>query len=172
MPKRKTIIWLSVIILLTLAGCGYHFPGSGVFPQGVTRIFVEVLENQTSETGIENIVTQNLIDEFTLREVGRLAGNVKNADSILSGAVSRLTIQTISTRGRDSANERRVTVWVDLKLTDKEGDVIWRAKGISDNQEYSVSDDKNLTEQNKRVAINLASRRIAERALNRLTDDF
>jgi hypothetical protein len=107
-----------------------------------------------------------------LREQDRLAGKIDNADSILGGAVSRVSIHTISAKGRDSASERRVTIWVDLKLTDKSGDVIWAAKGLSDDQAYNVSDDKNATETNKRVAINLASRRIAERALNRLTDDF
>lgn len=169
-PRIRNI---SIVVLSwLLLGCGYHFPGGGVFPQGVDRVFVEVLENRTSETGIENIVTRNLIDEFVLREQDRLAGKIDNADSILGGAVSKVTIHTISAKGRDSASERRVTIWVDLKLTDKEGDLIWAAKGLSDDQAYNVSDDKNATETNKRVAINLASRRIAERALNRLTDDF
>jgi outer membrane lipopolysaccharide assembly protein LptE/RlpB len=162
MYNRNTIIWLPVVFVLTLAGCGYRFPGSGAFPRGVDRIFVEVLENKTNETGVENIVTSNLIDEFILRD----------ADSILSGSVAKITIHTISTKGRDSASERRVTVSVNLNLSDKDGKVIWVAKGLSDDQAYSVTDDKNLTESNKRVAIGLASRRIAERALNRLTDDF
>lgn len=172
MHKRNNIIWLFPVFILTFVGCGYSFPGGGAFPEGVDRIFVEVLENQTTETGVENIVTSNLINEFTLREKDSVAGNIKNADSILSGAVTKITIHTISAKGRNSASERRVTVSVSLNLSDKNGKVIWAAKGLSDYQAYSVSDDKNLTESNKREAIDLASRRIAERALNRLTDDF
>jgi outer membrane lipopolysaccharide assembly protein LptE/RlpB len=172
MYKKNRPIWLSVIVILILAGCGYRFPGSGEFPEGVNQIFVEVLENKTSETGVENIVTSILIDEFILREKNSIAGNINDADSILSGAVVKITIHTISAKGRDSASERRVTVSVNLKLSDTDDKVIWAAKGLSDDQAYSVTDDKNLTERNKRVAIGLASRRIAERALNRLTDDF
>jgi hypothetical protein len=172
MKNRNRIIWLSVIFVIAFAGCGYRFPGSGTFPKGVDRIFVEVLENNTSETGVENIVTSNLIDEFTLRESKSIAGNINDADSILSGSVAKITIHTISAKGKDSASERRVTVSVNLNLSDKDGKVLWVAKGLSDDQAYSVTDDKNLTERNKRVAIGLASRRIAERALNRLTDDF
>jgi outer membrane lipopolysaccharide assembly protein LptE/RlpB len=172
MSNRNKIIWLSVIFVIAFAGCGYHFPGSGAFPKGVDRIFVEVLENRTNETGVENIITRNLIDEFVLRESKSIAGSINDADSILSGSVSKIKIHTISAKGRDSASERRVTVSVNLNLADKDGKVIWKANGLSDDQAYSVSDDKNLTERNKRVAIGFASRRIAERALNRLTDDF
>ena len=159
-------------MILTLIGCGYRFPGTGAFPEGVNHIFVKVLENQTSESGIESTVTRNLIDEFILREQGSLVGSVEDADSILSGVVARIAFHTISSAGKDSARERRVTVWVSLKLATTEGNVIWAAKNLSDNQAYNVTDDKNETELNKRVAIGLASKRIAERALNRLTDDF
>jgi hypothetical protein len=172
MHQKNKNIWFTVIILLTVGGCGYHFTGSGVFPKGADRIFVEILENKTSESGVENIVTRNLISEFTLREDEALVGNINDADSILSGAVSRVAFYTIVARGKDSAAQRRVTVWVDLKLADRDGREIWAAKGLSDNEAYSVVDDKNVTERNKRVAIAIASRRIAERALNRLTDDF
>ena len=146
MYKRNTIIWLSVIFVLAFTGCGYRFPGGGAFPRGVERIFVEVFENNTNETGVENIVTSVLIDEFILREKNSIAGNIKDADSILSGSVARITIHTISARGRDSASERRVTVSLNLNLNDKDGEVIWAAKGLSDDQAYSVSEDRNLTE--------------------------
>ena len=169
---RNNLMWLSVVCVLTLAGCGYRFPGSGSFPKGVDQIFIEVLENKTNETGVENIITNILIDEFVLRERNSIAGNIKDADSILSGSVSRITIHTITALGRDSAAERRVTVSINLNLADRDGKVIWKARGLSDDQAYSVTEDKNLTERNKREAIGFASRRIAERALNRLTDDF
>jgi outer membrane lipopolysaccharide assembly protein LptE/RlpB len=172
MHKRNRLIWLSVLFTITLAGCGYSFAGSGAFPDDVNHIFVQILENKTSESGIETTVTSNLVNEFTLREKEIFVGNINDADSILSGTVSRIAFHTISAKGKDSARERRVTVWVSLKLTDREGSVLWAAKDLSDNEAYQVVEDKNATERNKRVAIGIASRRIAERALNRLTDDF
>jgi outer membrane lipopolysaccharide assembly protein LptE/RlpB len=172
MHNTNKFIRLTIFLIVALAGCGYRFSGSGTFPAGVNHVFVKVLENETSESGIETTVTSNLINEFTLREKETFVGNIDEADSILSGAVSRIAFYTISAKGKDSAQERRVTVWVSLKLTDKNGSVIWAAKDLSDNEAYRVVEDKNVTERNKRVAIGLASRRIAERALNRLTDNF
>jgi hypothetical protein len=170
--KINKIIWLLVLFAIGFAGCGYRFPGSGAFPEGVNRVFVEVLKNKTNESGIENLVTRSLIDEFILREKDSIASDIEDADSVLRGAVTKINIHTITAAGRDSAAERRVTVSINLKLSSKDGKVIWVANGLSDNQAYSVLDDKNLSERNKREAIGLASRRIAERALNRLTDDF
>ena len=172
MFKRNWSIWLPFILLFMLVDCGYRFTGSGTFPGGVSHVFVEVLENNTSESGIENTVTENLVNEFTLREKEAFVGDINEADSILSGAVSGISFHTISSKGKDSARERRVTVWVSLQLSDRKGRVLWAAKALSDNEAYRVVDDKNETERNKRVAIGRASRRIAERALNRLTDDF
>jgi hypothetical protein len=131
-----------------------------------------VLENKSSESGIENTVTRNLINEFTLRQKRSLVGKVDQADSILSGTVSRIRFHTISAKGKDSARERRVTVSVSLNLADREGNVLWAAKNLSDNETYNVVEDKNETERNKRVAIERASKKVAERALNRMTDDF
>ncbi len=172
MHKKNIMTWLSIFSMTMLVGCGYRFTGSGTFPSDVNHVFVELLENQTSESGIESTVTENLVNEFTLREKETFVGDINEADSILSGAVSRISFQTISAKGKDSARERRVTVWVSLKLSDRDGRVLWAAKDLSDNEAYRVVDDKNETERNKRVAIGRASRRIAERALNRLTDDF
>ena len=173
MHKKSTITWLSTFFIITFVGCGYRFTGSGTFPDGVNHVFVEVLENQSSESGIETTITSNMINEFTLREKETFVGDMSEADAILSGTVSRIAFYTISAKGKDSARERRVTVVVNLKLTDKEGgSVLWAANGLSDNEAYEVVDDKNTTERNKRVAIGRASRRIAERALNRLTDNF
>jgi hypothetical protein len=113
-----------------------------------------------------------MINEFTLREEKNLAINADTADAILGGAVTKIFIRTIASRGESSASERRVTVSVDFKLTRKDGQLIWAVKKITDNEAYPVSTDKNVTETNKRIAIDDASKRIVERALNRLTDDF
>jgi hypothetical protein len=172
MKLKSTPIYLNLFLILGMLGCGYHLPGSGDFPEGVSQIYIGVFENKTSESGVENIVTRNMINEFTLREEQSLATNIDSADAILGGAVTRIFVRTIASKGESSASERRVTVSVDFKLTGKDGKLIWAVKKITDNEAYPVSTDKNVTESNKRIAIDDASKRIVERALNRLTDGF
>ena len=164
----------AAILLITLlcGACGYRLAEQGGFPGDTERLFVKVLENKTQETGVENIVTEALLNELTLRKTDQLASGSDDADVILSGVVDQVAIVTISEAKPDLAGERRVTVHVDLKLTKKDDSVVWTARGLSDFEEYFVEDDTERTDANRRNAIGVLSKRIAERAVNRFSDDF
>jgi outer membrane lipopolysaccharide assembly protein LptE/RlpB len=161
-----------VTLLIGLSACGYRFAEEGGFPGDTERLFVKVLENKTQETGVESILTAALLSELTLRKTGQLASGIDDADVVLSGFVDRVTITTISVSKPDVAGERRVTVTVDLKLTQKDGSTVWTAKGLSDFEEYLVDTDTERTDANRRNAIRVLSKRIAERTINRFSDDF
>lgn len=166
--------YLLIIFLLSgfFSACGYRFTGTGNFPAGVGNIYVTILENRTSETGVENIFTDDLIYEFTKNDKDALAHSRDKADAILAGVIESLWIETISHKGTHTSRERRVKVSVSLNLTDPNGRIIWYRKGISANEAYEVVADKLATEQNKRLAISALSKRLAERVYNSLTDDF
>jgi hypothetical protein len=165
---RVIIIFIAVVC----CACGYRFAGESGFPGDSDGLFVKVLENRTQETGVENIVTAALLSELTLRKTGGLASGIEHADVVLSGLVEEVAIRTISTRNRDTAGERRVTVSVDLKLTKQDGRVIWAANGFVDDEAYIVDANDERTDKNRRDAIRVLSRRIAEKVVNRLSDDF
>jgi hypothetical protein len=182
-PEHRNLIWemelnrssFSVIIILiaVLCGaCGYRFAQQEGFPGGTRRLFVNVFQNPTQETGVENIVTAALLSELTLRKTDELVSNMDNADVVLSGVVEEVTIGTIATKTKDAASERRVAVTINVKLTKQEGGVIWSANRFSDNEAYQVAGNPEQTDQNRRDAIRLLSRRIAEKVVNRLSDNF
>ncbi len=152
--------------------CGYRFAEEGRFPGDTERLFVKVLENKTQETGVESIITAALLNELTLRKTDQLASGIDDADVVLSGIVRRVSIRTISESEPDVADERRVTVSVDLKLTKKDGSIVWTAKDLSDFEEYRVDTDTQKTDANRTDAIRVLSRRIAERTVNRFSDNF
>jgi outer membrane lipopolysaccharide assembly protein LptE/RlpB len=169
---KSKIILVALLIGVLFSACGYHFAEKGGFPGDTERLFVKVLENKTQETGVENILTAALLDELTLRKTDELASGIDDADVVLSGVVNLVTIITISESAADVADERRVTVSVDLKLTKKDSSIVWAAKGLSDFEEYLVDTDKERTDANRRNAIRVLSKRIAERVVNRFSDDF
>ena len=164
----------AIILLLGVLcnACGYHFAEKEGFPGDTERLFVEVLENKTQETGVESIVTNALLRELTLRKTDELAIGFDDADVVLSGVVSLVTIVTISQSKPDVADERRVTVTVDLKLTKKDGRIVWAANDLTDFEAYLVDTNTQRTDANRRNAIRVLSKRIAERAVNRFSDDF
>lgn len=162
--------WLWWVVVLLIAGCGYRFSGGGGLPGNVSRVCVKMLENRTVETGVESLLTNDLIYEFT--RSGTFSPDEKKADACLSGVVASISRATVSRVGIHTSQERRVTLTMALRLTDSAGQVIWSAKGLSDNEEYQVVPDKPTTERNRRAAIEVLSRRLAEKVYQQLTNDF
>lgn len=170
MINIRVAVLLTVIAGFFFSGCGYRFAGGGDLPSSVKKVSISVLENKTAQSGIENIITNDLIYEFTRN--GKAVEKKDDADAHLTGTIESVSDDAISHRGDQFSTERRVNVVLNLKLTDNNGKIIWTAKGIASDEAFSVSSDKMATEDKKRSAIIVLSKRLAEKVYNRLTDNF
>jgi len=153
---RQLYIWPVIIILLFFSACGYRFAGSGNLPGGIQTIAIEIFKNRTTETGLENTITNDLIYEFT-RKGRSVQKNSKEADAVLTGAIEAERITTISRQAQQSALARRIEIIVSLKLTGSDGRVKWSASGVSAFEDYDVATDKQANEISKRRAIETLS---------------
>jgi hypothetical protein len=171
LSKNKIIISLLIGLLPVLWGCSYRFSGTGSLPSGITRIYVSVIENKTSDAGIEKYITNDLIDEFILRRKDVLSRQ-EEAEGILTGSIEYIRDTPIAHSSQSKSTQRRVVLGIVLKLVDQKGKIVWVVNGINANEAYKVTEDKTQTEQNKKAAIQILSKRLAEKIYNRLTDDF
>jgi outer membrane lipopolysaccharide assembly protein LptE/RlpB len=167
---------IAFVLLCTvvLNACGYRFAGQGQYPRGVEKILIEVFENRTSNVGVERVVTNQVIFEFTRQREKSLTNRAEDADAILKGVIRTISTQTIARVGTEVASQREVVMTVDLQLVQQDGrQVLWSAKGISDRQAYDVVEGSSIaTNQNETVAIARLSERISERIFSRLTNNF
>ena len=173
--RRIQYVWIVAggLIAAILTACGYHFAGGGSYPAGVTRIFIPMLENRTSETGVERVFTNDLIYEFTRSRKDSLAKELSSANGILTGTISRLSVQNISRSSVSRAKERRVTGTLNLQLESPDGRILWKSGEIVEREAYEVvTENKTATDQNKSDAIAELSKKMAELAFTRLTDNF
>jgi outer membrane lipopolysaccharide assembly protein LptE/RlpB len=163
----------ALVAFAAVSGCGYNFKGAGLTaPAGVRTIAVTVLDNRTSESGIETVFTSDLAYEFTRSKALRVVDS-KEADAILSGSIASMTVDTISHTGDYESDERRVTMTLDLALKRADGSVIWSDRAVSERETFEVSrSDKLETERERRVAIEAISKRLAEKVHNRILQDF
>jgi len=168
---NRTFFYMAIFIWLFFSACGYRFADRGDFPQNIQSVKVKMIENHSAETGVENIFTNDFIYEFTRNKNINIVSS-DTADAVFSGVIKSIYTATISRKGVHTTLERRVYATMDLTLTDPDGTVIWSAKGVSDSEAFAVSDNKQTTERNKRVAIEILSKRLAESVYYRLTDDF
>ncbi len=121
MFRKVKIIALLFLCAILACACGYRFAGSGGFPAGVEKIFIEIFENRTSKAGIERVVSNQLVFEFTRQREKSLANDAENANAILKGVIQTISTQTISRVGTEVASEREVVMTVDLRLITVDG---------------------------------------------------
>ena len=168
---RQKFIWPVIIIALFFSACGYRFSGSGNLPEGIQTIAIDIFKNRTTETGLENTITNDLIYEFT-RKGRSVQKNSKKADAVLTGVIVSERITTISRQAQQSPLARRVEITVNLKLTGSDGGVKWSASNVSAFEDYDVAADRQVTDINKRKAIENLSKKLSEKVYSRLTDNF
>lgn len=169
---RTVLLFLLLPILCAAAGaCGYRFSGSGHLPGGVETLHIGVFENKSGETGFETYITNDLIYQFTRFDSQKLAAP-EIADARLTGTVKSITAVTISHRTAHTSAERRLQATIAIRLTGKDGDLLWADEAITEYETYAVSPEKAQTENNKKSALRQLSSRVAERIYYRLSDNF
>jgi len=174
MITHKQIAGLIVTVCIISSACGYRFTGSGNFPSGVERIFIQIFDNRTSEIGVESDLANGLAVQFTTRgNSAALVSSVKKADAVLTGVIASIQITTTSRVTETTADARRVILTVDSKLTTADGRTVWSAKRVAATNTYTVVLGNNeATEDNKRQAFARAANKVAEILYNRLVEDF
>ena len=167
----KSILATILLICLLLPACGYRFSGGGSLPGEAGTISVSMLQNRTSEVGIQAKLTSDIVYEVTRRDSSRMV-KPENADAVLSGIVKMVQDFDIAHTGTSTASQRRVTITVDMKLERPDGTLLWSRNGLSGNEAYNVAVDRTRTEVNRQSAVAKLSKRMAEVIYKSITDDF
>jgi outer membrane lipopolysaccharide assembly protein LptE/RlpB len=155
---------------MLMVACGYRIAGREKLPDEIATVGVSVLNNRTGLSGLEAVVSNALVDEFTRRRPS-LVVDAQRADAVLTGSIESLTTSTVARRDTLTALERRMVITVSLVLRNKKGEILWRQR-ISANEIYLVYDGQSETEMSLRVAAAAVARRLGEYAYERLTDAF
>lgn len=171
MAALKSIrMFILAVMLVTIIHCGYRFNNDErSFP--VKHLFIGILKNRSIETGMENMLTNDLIYEFSRRTTTVLTDK-EDADAVLSGVIKSMRIETIARTDIHTSIDRRVMLTIDLNLVDREGKIIWSSGEMTESEAYGVTPDKRITEQNRKNALSDLSKRLAEKVYNDLASDF
>lgn len=168
---EKKYAWALIFLLLSFSACGYRFAGSGNLPLGISSIHVNMFANNSRETGFENVITNDIIYEFTRKKKDSITKS-DQADGILTGLVSSVRTDTIAREDAGTSLTRRITVSVNVKLTDRHGTVVWSEDNITESEAFDVVSGNVANELRRKDVLNNISKRLAEKIFNRLTEDF
>lgn len=153
---------LSLVVLC--GGCGYQQLKYGQALGDVRRVSIRTLSNDSDEPGIEMMVSEALRREFLRRGAVSLTADADAADLSLRGRVLRIRTQPRSFSAAVLALEYSVTLEIDIRITDRDGEPVpIDTRSLRETEIYLASADleagrKNRDEALRRVSTLLAAR--------------
>jgi len=122
----KSIFIITILSFFVLfAGCGiYSFSGSTI-PSHIKTVAVPLFGNNTPEFGIDQQLTDALIDAISADNTLKIA-DARNADSILKGTILQITDRAGQYDANENASSYRVTINIKVSFEDvKKRKVLW-----------------------------------------------
>lgn len=145
--KRKFLLVFRLGFLL-VSGCGYALVGQGSLPDHIKTIAIPTFENITLEEGLEEVITQAVIDEYVRGGKVRLVSEVQ-ADAILRGTIRSYNADEVVTyNDQNEPSSYKLIIKVDIELKDLVKDeILWTTAELAENADFKGGPDVNITEQ-------------------------
>ena len=106
---------LLVLPVLALTACGYGLVGrTSNLPSDIQRIFVSPLENQTTRSQVELLLTEAITNELVTRRRFTVVRTRSEADAVLSGAVTAFAVRPVTFDADGRAEEYEIAVRADM----------------------------------------------------------
>jgi outer membrane lipopolysaccharide assembly protein LptE/RlpB len=142
-PRVRKV--LALLVFVFLSGCGYHLTGTSTYlPPEIQTLHVEIFENRTARADMDQRVAEALNLEWVRRGRFQLVDLAKDAELILSGTMTRLTVIPVSFDESGRATEYQMTLITEVRLFDARGDepvLLWEDKAFSRRNSYAVDED-------------------------------
>jgi len=156
---------LTLLLLLPLAGCGYHTVGSAThIPGNVRTLAVPIFVTSAQAFHTEMAFTQATIRELNTRTKYRILNTASpDADATLNGTILSQTVAPLTydaTSGQSSSY--LVTITAKVLLTAHDGHTLYRNDAIIFHEQYQSTQDLNGFIQEDTAAVNRVARDFAQ----------
>ncbi|WP_263365063.1 LPS assembly lipoprotein LptE [Edaphobacter bradus] len=170
-----TLRALTLLLLTTLTGCGYHQAGSAThLPPNVATVGVPVFATHVQAYRTEMAFTQAVVHELNTRTRYRvLTSDTADADATLRGTILSETIAPLTYDATTSqSSSYMVTVTAKVVLTERDGRVLYENDAITFREQYQSTQDLNGFIQEGSPAITRMSRDFAQAVVSDLLESF
>lgn len=170
MTTRCRAVGLTALLLAAVAGCGYSL--TGTLPDRVKTIAVPIFKNETTEPGVETVLTRAVVEAFSTSGRLRIV-SLDRADSILEGEVIGYDVQSIAFDPKARIRLYRLIVTMNLRLRDvKENKLLLDQKGFRERADFQVADAVSETIAREDVALRVAAGQIARSVVTLAVERF
>jgi predicted DNA binding protein len=129
--------WIAALpLLLALGGCGYSLTTR--LPSHIKTVGVPTFKNETLEYGLEEEITQAVIDKFTEDNNLRVVGEDR-ADAVVYGVIKAYKRRVAGFTSEEIANEYEVAIIIDVVVRDRvKTKELWAEEGMARTTNYFV----------------------------------
>lgn len=171
---NKFALIICLLVGMSLAGCGYHAPGTEDkwVGEGGRTLRVELFENHTSEPYLDTILADEITAQFARSRLVEMTEQRDAADLLVTGTIMSFSSLALAYNPKDNISEYRAQLTANAKLLRRsDNTVLWQGN-LSRSETYSSRDDKSLQRTSESLAARVAARRMAEDFMARLLEDF
>lgn len=165
-PATAAVLCVLALALL-LAGCGYHLTGQADSDRPPMRLALANWQNQTGELAIEAEMRQELTRWCSKASFIHLTDAAK-AGYILQGEFVSLSNPGHTYNETDKVVELQAELAVSYTLTDQKGKVVFTEPATVMTEDYPLGSDAIRTRDNRRHALSVIFRDLAEEIYMRL----
>lgn len=135
-----------LVLVLTLAGCGYHLAGTGAtVPAGARTVSVAVFANHTREPGLEVTLRRTIEEEFRTRGPLDVVPDPEG-DLVVSGAIRRFHARPVAFTGTSEAVQFQGIVQVSFRLVERStGRVLYENRLLQESLDFGAVSDVVVT---------------------------
>jgi len=175
--------WMCTVLLLALAGCGYHQVGAATHvPANVRTVAVPIFQSKVQAYRTETVFTQAVVRELNTRTKyrvltstgdGTFAGSGGNADATLRGTIVSQSIAPLTydpSSGQTSSY--LVTVTAQVVMTAHDGTVLYRNDGFAWREQYQSTQDLSGFIQEDGFAVKRMARDFAQAVVSDMLESF
>lgn len=176
--KKTLPIFLTALLYLAAAGCGYHVVGRGdALPKGIRVIAVPALENKTTSYRIEQRFTAATIHEFLSRTAFKIVSDPASADAVLRGKITSLEAAPLVINTSDPTNVRAttmlVTVVCEVTLTDSATQkILYHNDNFLFRNQYEITSDVKTFFEEQDPALDRLAKDFAQRLVAAVTENY
>ena len=165
--------FLALVVLATLAGCGYHVSGHGdLMPKTIRTIAIPAFGNRTTRYKLARTLPTDIGREMLARTKYKVITDPKEADAVLTGTVHNFAAYpTISANGRATVVE--VIVTLNLTLTERAtGAVLFNRPGAEFRERYEISIEPQAYFDESGTAMERLSKSVARSVVSAILEKF
>ena len=166
---------LTLLLAITLTGCGYHQAGSAThIPAGVRTLAVPIFATNAQPYHTEMAFTQATIRELNTRTRYRILNtDTDSADATLNGTILTQTIAPLTydaTTGQSSSY--LVSITAKVVLTAHDGHILYRNDSILYREQFQSTQDLSGFIQEDGYAVKRIARAFAQTVVSDMLESF